>query len=482
MLFLARSYSELTMYSEAQSVIDRMKNEADFPSKMKDQFFAVQADLYLKQGDDSAAIAPLTKAIEITKRKKNKSRFTYILAQIHQSQKNYKEASKLYGEVLRLQPSYDMAFNAQLNLARSFDRNSGSSKAIRARLLKMAKEDKNVDFLDQIYYALGELAQRDDNEDQAIKDYNTSVKLSRTNNTQKGQSYLALGQIYLMHPEYRPAKAYYDSSAALIDRESPLYKIVQDKKKSLSDLIKNLDIIEVQDSLQLLAKMPAEERDKKLNAFLDEKDRKEKEGKTGGTEDGFNDNFNNFNPYQQNQGGGTTGGGGQGFYFTNQLLRSQGFSDFKRVWGDRPLEDNWRRSNKQSILPTEVEPDPLDSLLQTVGGDTAKMRKVKREADLKKIIDVLPKTPEDFEKSDEKILTAYYDAANIYREQLDDKQRAVETFEKCCYVFLPTINMRYQPTTSYTGYIPHLATLPKPIFIRIKFLPTSPIAIMPSLL
>jgi tetratricopeptide (TPR) repeat protein len=434
MIYLARTYSELAMFSEAQSVIDRIKNEADFPNKMKDQFYAVQADFYLKQGDDSSAIAPLNKAIELTKSKKVRARYTYILAQIHQKNKNYKEASKMFAEVLKLQPSYDMAFNAQLNLARSFDSSSGSSKGIRQRLLKMAKEDKNVDYLDQIYYALGELAQRDNDETQALKDYNKSVRMSRGNSTQKGTSYLAIGDIYLSHPEYRPAKAYYDSSASFIDRESPLYKGVQDKKKSLSELIKNLDIIEVQDSLQMMAKLPEADRLKKLNAFLDEKDRKEREAKANPGQDGSdpfnnNNNFLNNNNNNNNNVGGTQG---QGFYFTNQILRSQGFGEFKRIWGDRMLADNWRRSNKQSILPQvgNDEPDPLDSLLKAVGGDTVALQKLKRENDIKKILDGLPKTQADFDSSNTKILDAYYNAANIYREQLADNLRAIEMFEK----------------------------------------------------
>jgi tetratricopeptide (TPR) repeat protein len=453
MIYLARTYSELAMFSEAQSVIDRIKNEAEFPNKMKDQFYAVQADFHLKQGDDSAAIAPLRKAIELTKSKKVRARYTYILAQIHQKNKNYKEASKMFGEVLKMQPSYDMAFNAQLNLARSFDSSSGTSKGIRQRLLKMAKEDKNIDYLDQIYYALGELAQRDNDETQALKDYNKSVRFSKGNNTQKGTSYLAIGEIYLSHPEYRPAKAYYDSSSVLIDRESPLYKGVQDKKKSLSELIRNLDVIEVEDSLQTLAKMPEAERLKKINAFLDEKDRLEREAKANNTQGGGNDPFNNNNVFNNNNNNNNTSTPqGQGFYFTNQILRSQGFGEFKRIWGDRTLADNWRRSNKQSILPTNAtnEPDPLDSLLKAAGGDTLAMQKLKREADVKKIIDVLPLTQADFDSSDNKILDAYYNAANIYREQLDDKLRAVEMFEKMLLRF-PS-NNKYELSTYYQLY------------------------------
>jgi tetratricopeptide (TPR) repeat protein len=453
MLYLARTYSELAMFSESQSVIDRIKNEADFPNNMKDQFYAIKADYYLKQGDDSAAIEPLKKAIELTKYKKTKARFTYILAQIHQKNKNYKEASKLYGEVLKMQPSYDMAFNAQLNLARSFDSSSGSSKAIRTRLIKMAREDKNIDFLDQIYYALGELAQRDDDETQALKDYNTSVKTSRGNSTQKGTSYLAIGDIYLSHPEYRPAKAYYDSSSTLIDRESPLYTRVQDKKKSLSELIKNLDVIELEDSLNALAKMPDIERDKKLNAFLDEKDRKEKEAKANPDQNNNNNNNNNINNLFNNNNNNTnTNTQGQGFYFTNQILRGQGFGEFKRIWGDRTLADNWRRSNKQSILPQVTnEPDKIDSAFVGIDPqDTVAIKKKKRELDLKRIMDVLPKTPEDFANSEVKILDAYYNAANIYREQLDDKLRAVEMFEKMLSLY-PT-NNKYELSAYYQLY------------------------------
>ncbi len=153
MVYLARTYNELGQFSEAQSVIDRMKNEKDFPEKLKVKYYEVIADFHLKQGEDTSAIAPLKKVIALTKRKKNQARFIYILAQIEQRRKNYKEASKLFGEVLKSNPTYDMAFNAQLNLARSFDRGSGTSVGIRRRLLKMAKDDKNIDYLDQIYYA-----------------------------------------------------------------------------------------------------------------------------------------------------------------------------------------------------------------------------------------------------------------------------------------------------------------------------------------
>lgn len=455
MLYLARSYSELAMFSDAQTVIDRMKNEKEFPAKMKDQYYAVVADFYLKQGDDSMAIKPLEKAIELTKRrnKKVKARYMFILAQIYQGQKNYKKAGKYYDMVLKLHPSYEMEFNATLNVARSFDKDNGNSKAIRAKLLKMTREEKNADYLDQIYYALGELSLRDEDENRAIEDFNTSVRTSRINANQKGLSYLALGKIYLAHPDYRTAKAYYDSASVNIDKESPEYKRTSELQKSLAELIKNLDVIEVQDSLVALARLDTVERNKKINAYLDLKEKKEREAKA--LADNNNNNggstFNN-NPFQQNNNNNNNGGGNNttGFYFANQALRATGYSDFKRIWGDRKLEDNWRRSNKQSLAPVDVAPEEEDSLLQKLKGDTTALKKALREKEFNKVLAALPQTPEEFAKADATILDAYYNAGNIYREQLDDKPASVKMFEKMMERY-PT-NNKYELPAYYQLY------------------------------
>ncbi len=451
-LYLARTYSELAMWADAQSVIDRMKNEKDFPAKLKDKYYAVVADFYLKQGEDSMAIKPLEKAIELTKRrdKKVKGRYTFILAQIYQRQKNYKKAGKYYELARKYHVSYDMDFNATLNIARSFDRENGNPKAIRAKLIKMTREDKNSDYLDQIYYALGELSLRDEDENGAIEDFKTSVRTSRSNANQKGLSYLALGRIYLGHGEYRPAKAYYDSASTSIDKESPEFKRTSELQKSLAELIKNLDIIQVQDSLMAMGRMDSTERNKKINAFIDLKEKKEREEKLAQQNNTGPNSTNVNNPFLQNNqttGGTTTG---QGFYFTNQALRASGFSDFKRLWGDRKLEDNWRRSNKQSLAPVEQDTAEVDSTIAKLGNDTVAIKKALRDKEFKRIMDALPKSPEDFTKAEALILDAYYNAGNIYREQLDDKVAAVKIFEEMLARY-PKDN-KYELPTYYQLY------------------------------
>ena len=450
-LYLARTYSELAMWADAQSVIDRMKNEKSFPAKLKDKYYAVVADFYLKQGDDSMAIKPLEKAIELSKRrdKKVKARYMFILAQIYQQQKNYKKAGKYYEMARKLHASYDMDFNATLNIARSFDRANGNPKAIRAKLLKMTREDKNSDYLDQIYYALGELSLRDEDEPGAIEDFKTSVRTSTSNANQKGLAYLALGRIYLGHPEYRPAKAYYDSASTSIDKESPEYKRTGELQKSLAELIKNLDIIEIQDSLVALARMDSTERNKKINAFIDLKEKKEREEKIA-QQNNTGNNANTNNPFLQNNQNNTNTNTAQGFYFTNQALRASGFSDFKRLWGDRKLEDNWRRSNKQSLAPVQEDSVEVDSTIAKLGNDTVAIKKALREKEYKRIMAALPNTPEDFAKADALILDAYYNAGNIYREQLDDKVAAVKIFEEMLVRF-PKDN-KYELPTYYQLY------------------------------
>lgn len=455
-VWLARTYSELTMYSDAMSILDRARNDENFPKKLKPLYYATLADLYLKRGDDSLAIKPLLEAIEFTKNKRTKGRYNFIIGQILLKQQNYKDAGPYFENAIKLNPPYDLEFNARLNLARAFDKGSGNSKALRARLLKMTKDDKNEEFLDQIYYSLGELSLRDEDEPQAIKDFNSSIRLSRGNSNQKALSYRALGEIYMLKPDYRAAKAYYDSSSTFIDKESPFFKQVNEKKKSLGALIKNLDIIEVNDSLIAMAKLPKDELDKKLDEYCKKKEAEELEAKRKAEADANASNSgtngsNVNNPNNNTQLG--TANTGLRAYYVDAGRRGRGYNDFRAVWGDRPLEDNWRRSSKETVVLAEKE--EIDSTLKDIK-DTAELKKKKCELAKKKITDILPKTDAEFKALGDSILNAYYNAGNIYREQLADKPASAEIFEKMLTRY-PT-NNKYELSVYYQLYRIYLAT------------------------
>ena len=131
-----------------------------------------------------------------------------------------------------------MSFYSRINKARSYNSESGNSIAIRALLASMLKDPKNFDLIDQIYYVLGEIEEKEEKEDLAIEQYNKSLRASTTNQAQKGLSYLAIAEIYFDDKSYRLAASYYDSCIATLPKDYPDYKKVENIQASLAELVK----------------------------------------------------------------------------------------------------------------------------------------------------------------------------------------------------------------------------------------------------
>ena len=162
------------------------------------------------------------------KKKKVKHRLQYILAQLYQSQNNLSKASSLYKSVAKKATNYDLQFNAKINLATTYD---GSGNDVIGILSKMLKDAKNIEYQDQIYFALAKVY-----ENLAIGSYKLSAQKSINNLKQKGKSFLALGNYYFKQPDYLNASNYYDSCLIALPKTYPNYEKINAKKESLKDL------------------------------------------------------------------------------------------------------------------------------------------------------------------------------------------------------------------------------------------------------
>ena len=275
-VWLARSHIEMENYSDAKTVLNILESAEDLPGEMVAPFWATKADYYLKQDDLERAVDPLTKAIAASKKRRKKTRWMFILAQVHQKLGNLSQASELYGSVVKRNPKYEMAFNAKINRAKTYS--SGDSKSIRKELSKMLKDDKNIEFLDQIYYALANIDLKEGKVDYAIINFDNAVQSSTKNQRQKGLAYLSLGEIYFEKTSYQLAQAYYDSAATTLPKEYEDYEAVKNKKDNLADLVKYHQIVDTQDSLLTLAKMDTLELLEKIDgiiAFKEKRSRRE---------------------------------------------------------------------------------------------------------------------------------------------------------------------------------------------------------------
>lgn len=416
-LWLIRTNTELARFKDGEKIITLLEEEKKFPKKKIPELAAVKADYYIKKGDFDLAKDQLKVAIDKTKKRKSKTRYTYILAQLYEELNNQDSAYYFYAQVLKKNSPYVMEFNARINRALMASAKSGNIDAIKKELIKMSKDDKNIDFLDRIYYALGDIALEEGEEDLALEYLKKSVASTTQNITQKAISYFTIADLYFDKPEYEFASAYYDSSIAILEPTHEQFQRVSARQQSLAELVKNIRMIELQDSLLELSELS----DLELDAFIAElvekvRDEEEQRRFEEANKPSAQQQLNQLN---QNQSSGlaTTG---TGWYFYNSTALSFGANNFRQLWGDRKLEDNWRRSTKRSNALNEI----VDENGDTLNATTAQLMD---PAFYKKGI---PRTEAQIDSANLKIQDAYYDLGSIYKEQLSENQRAIKEFEE----------------------------------------------------
>jgi tetratricopeptide (TPR) repeat protein len=431
MLWMIRTNNEIGSLSQSEPIIDAIRNAKDFPQErvFQQEYAAVTADYYIKRGEYLPAIKNLTKAITLTKHKKTRARFIFVLAQLYERSGDNAKASQYYGMVPKLHPqSYDMEFNARINRAKLFDVASSDIKGIKKELNKMLRDDKNTEFRDQIYYVLADIAYKEKNVPLAMEYLNKSIRESAVNNTQKALSYLRRADIYFDATDYKAAEANYDSTMSFLPKEYPDYALVAEKKKSLTSLVTNLKTIAIEDSLQVLAKMTEKDRNKAIDKIIAQVEEDEKRAE----EEKLNAQNNLLNPNQPTTPTPTTGNTGA-WYFYNTATVSFGVGEFTKKWGSRKLEDNWRRSQKDEVLANSTIDENGDPVVDTVSENVTaagKPKTIKNKKDRAYYLESIPLTSEALAKSNGKIVDAYYNIGSIYKEQLQNNQKSVEAFEE----------------------------------------------------
>jgi tetratricopeptide (TPR) repeat protein len=428
-IWMIRADNEIGSYSLSEELIDEIRSAKDFPKERSyDREFALAcADLYMKRGDYPLAIRHLTRAIGMTRKKITKARYIYILAQLYEKTGDTQKASLFYSMVPKLHPNYDMAFSAQINRARFYDVGEGGSKRIKKQLMRMLRDDKNVDYKDQIYYALAEVAHKEGDLPLTVDYLNSSIKASTSNTTQKALSYLKRGDIYFDRPDYKQAQANYDSAVTILPKDYPNYKAIETKKNSLTDLITNLNVITTEDSVQLLARMSESERNRSIDKMIKQLEVDEKKAEEASKlqkEQVLSATPVIGSPVSPSPSSSSS------WYFYNPTNVNFGISDFNKKWGKRKLEDNWRRSEKDLLLAGNEEEAASSDSIKTKKDSVTKALAAGATKDRNYYLQNIPLTNEALTASNVKIVDAYYNAGGIYKEQLMNNQKSVETFEE----------------------------------------------------
>lgn len=416
LIWLTRIENERYEFKEAKELLDKISKE--YKEYIDVDYYTTYADYHLKQEQYNEAIHYLEEAIEKERKRDKRIRYTFILAQLYQETGDLVLATENYDEVIKKNPPYKMAFNAKINKATCYRKGSGNIEEVKKQLLDMLKDDKNIEYQDQIYYALGNIEERAGNRDQALDYYKKSAQVSVDNDIQKTTSYLTIADIYYQRKEYKKSGAYYDSASIYITENYPDYERIMEKTEVLIDLVDNLNTVEREDSLQRLAKMSEKDRLAVIDRNIAEYKERERQRQIEESNRALNQYY-----YRNrlNQDGGQSGGK---WYFYNPSMVKRGKQEFQAKWGDRKLEDNWRRSDKSTELGSEFG-DELAEDAETQE-EKKKLSKTSREYYLREI----PLTDSLMKLSHERIKESLFRAARIYQEDLKDYEQATKQYKE----------------------------------------------------
>jgi len=425
-IWLARLFNEKKEYREAEGLLNSLSVLEDLPKKTRADFYATQADYFMKQEKYQSAIEPLTKALEYVSDKRDRVRFAFILGQLHQAVGSPEKAYSYYEKVIKMNPPYKMSFTARVNRASVYDPESGTLREITSELMKMLKEEKNREYRDQIYFALANIYFREKDIDEAINYYKLSSESSISNVQQKTTTCLKLADIYYNMQKYQLAAAYYDSATANLTAEYPGYQDIMVKSKSLSGLVENLKVIQFEDSVQRLAAMDEDDRLAVIDTIIARLREEERLAKERERDQMSDQQFNRMQLTESNRPGGfgQTSQGGK-WYFYNQAAKSFGQPEFRMKWGNRKLEDNWRRSNKTELSFGDLKAAGEDSLINEVAE-----KKILDNKSREFYLQDIPMNDSMMELSDQKLMKAMYNAGLIYKSELKDINKSNEQFEQ----------------------------------------------------
>lgn len=431
--WLAKSYIENNFLYDAEDVIRNMQRDSIHWRAQKEWDYTL-ADYYIHTQQYEQAIPYLKKVIKHEMRKKQKAREYFLLGQLQAALGNHQEAYKAYQKVIRQNPPYELEFNARI--AQTEVMADAQYKKMITKLKRMARSDKNKDYLDQVYYAIGNIYLTRRDTMQAIANYERGNTKATRNGIEKGVLLLKLGNLYWDKEKYNDAQRCYGEAIGLLDKDRKDYETLSKRSKVLDELVPFTDAVQLQDSLQALAVMSEHDRNAAIDRVIEALKKKEKEEKKQLAEQ------NAQQVIQKNSSMGTTSptpsrpvAGMQqqngAWYFYNPMAVQQGKQQFQRMWGKRNNVDNWQRVNTtvvdglsavdERIGLTDVKRDSIaraeavaDSLEQIA--DSAQNDPHKREYYMAQI----PFTEDQVKASNLMIVDGLYNSGVIFKDKLDN--------------------------------------------------------------
>lgn len=416
-LWQVKTLIEKNEMPEASGILEILRDDPNFPPRLRTEMNETMAYWFYKQKLYDSSAYYLRRALNEADNGQEKARWEYLIAQMYHLSEDYENAIAFYDRSIKHTIDPVMDVYARLN---SIKINRGDDKDYLQKnidaLTRMAKRDKYENYRDIIYFAAASIELERNNFDNAQNFLLKSVATSKDNPLQKNQSFLLLGDLNYNRKKYAPSYAFYDSvdvtSLSVIEQQER----VNTRKPPLQVLAENEGIIYKNDSLQMLAKLPEDQRDAILRKLV------KSMRKSQGLKD---EEVQTSNPAVRQAAPDLFGSNSKNneFYFYNASQKASGFNDFRSKWGDRPNIDNWRRQsavNKRSAMQADVD-QPINQTLVEVKEPATSFEG---------LLLSLPLTEEAMKENNKSIMEALFANGKILSDKLEDYPSAILVYEE----------------------------------------------------
>ncbi len=423
--WLARCYVALEWAYDAEDVFNKMRHDTVSVRGARDRDASLAAYYILTQ-QYPQAIPLLKQTIKHEHSKLQRSRLKFIIAQLYSEMDDNKSAYKYYSKVIHSNPPYELAFNARI--AQTEVTSKGQAKKMIKKLKHMARSDKNKDYLDQVYYAIGNIYLSEGDSIRATWAYEEGVEKATRSGIAKAVLLWKLSQLYWDMEKYIDAARTYRECISILPSEHEEYAEAQRRSTILDEAEPPLSDVKLQDSLQVLAKLPEKEYLAAIDRVIDELKKKEKEeAKKEAREQGramtqaaTNQQLAANTANNQQKGA---------WYFYNPSTVASGKQEFQKKWGRRANEDNWRLSSKPSTMDEEMneynydaDTDSLDTRMDELDAEEqARLDSLQNDPHNREYyLAQIPFTEEQMEVSNQLLSDGLYHGGVIAMEKIQN--------------------------------------------------------------
>jgi tetratricopeptide (TPR) repeat protein len=394
-------------------------------AKLEDEEFAdasaMMAQAYINLESLDSAVVHIKNAAAYTKNNENKGRFLYIKGQLYNLLGKKDSANLAFDEVIALNRKSSRVYmiNAKLEKAKNFDYEKGDKTALQEQLEKLAKDRENRPFLDIIYHQTGLYYRKMDSIKTSITYYNKSIKEFRQSKKLQALNYASLGDIYFDNSEYKKAGNYYDSTLKHLTINTKEYRQFKKKRDNLEEVIRYEDITKTNDSILGLVAMTEEQRLAYFTSYTTNLKKAAISDSIAAVKQ--KESFRSDEFFKGNKKGEENPTGSK-FYFYNQTAVAFGKQEFRKQWGDRKLEDHWRRFNKN----VQIDLNPKNTDSQSISTTTSIGDMFLPETYLARI----PSNQKQIDSISNERDFAYYQLGLIYKEKFKEYNLAITRLEK----------------------------------------------------